>query len=218
MSRTFALQLLVVMGLQHHIAMGAPVQFPGNGHYYDLVTASFTWSEARLAAEAQSFGGVPGHLATLTSAAEDSFVRTTFSAAVVEYVGPWFGAEWDHQGIGPTGGWSWVTGEPFANYVGWNFGEPNHLEGSEDAIHFSGSGWNDIDRSRNDTIGYFVEFEVPEPATAVLVTLIVAAAYATRVKRLIRPCLLLRNRSAASLESPTERHADEEKETATKFG
>jgi hypothetical protein len=188
MSRTFALHLLVLIGLQSHIALGAPVPFPGNGHYYDLVTGNFTWSEARLAAGAQSFGGVQGHLATLTTAAEDSFIRTTFAAEVAEFTGPWFGADWDHMGIGPTAGWSWVTGEPFAGYVGWNFGEPNHLGGTEDAIHFSGSGWNDIDRSRSDTSGYFVEFAVPEPSTGVLFLLAVAAVFATRCKALVRPC------------------------------
>lgn len=138
-------------------ALAAPALFPGNGHHYDFIPGSFTWDAARADAATRTYLGVSGHLATVTTAAEDSFIRATFSAQVSQYVGPWLGAQWSGSGSGPTAGWSWVTGEPFV-YTGWNGGEPNHL-GGEDALHFSGGGWNDIRRELTDAIGYFVEFD-----------------------------------------------------------
>lgn len=150
-------------------AHAAPVYFSGTGHSYDFIRGSFTWDAAKTEAEALSFGGVSGYLATLTSSAEDAFIRTTFSTEVSQFVGPWFGASWDGTAYGATAGWSWVTGEAFS-YTGWNGGEPNHL-GGENAIHFSGGGWNDIRMDRLDAIGYFVEYNtapVPEPAALLL--------------------------------------------------
>jgi hypothetical protein len=143
------------------------------GHYYDFIGGTgVTWDAARLAAAASTYLSIGGHLATITSAEEDNFIRTTFSQQVAQFVGPWLGASWDGTASGPTGGWSWVTGEGFV-YTGWNGGEPNHLSG-ENALHFSGGGWNDILKGRTDAIGYFVEYDgpfntpVPEPTTLLL--------------------------------------------------
>ena len=45
---------------------------PANGHWYQEVRLpnKITWPDARAAAEQLSFAGFPGHLATVTSAAE----------------------------------------------------------------------------------------------------------------------------------------------------
>jgi hypothetical protein len=149
----------------------APILY--SGHYYDFIAGTgVTWDAAQLAAASSSYLGVSGHLATITSAAEDLFIRTIFTAQTAKFVGPWLGASWDGTAYGTTGGWSWVTGEGFV-YTGWNSGEPNHL-GGENALHFSGGGWNDIHKSRTDAIGYFVEYDgpfdtpVPEPTTLLL--------------------------------------------------
>jgi len=152
-------------------ASAAPVYFAGTGHSYDFIRGSYTWEQAKTAAEALSYNGAQGYLATLTSSAEDQFIRTTYANFVGQFVGPWFGASWDGSGYGATTGWSWVTGEAFS-YTGWNGGEPNHLNG-EDAIHFSYGGWNDIYHTRTDAIGFLVEYNagpaaVPEPATMLL--------------------------------------------------
>lgn len=177
----------------------APLFFAGTGHHYDFVSGSFTWEAAKTDAETLSFMGMPGHLATITSSDEDSFIRTNFSTEVAQFVGPWLGAVWNGAGSGPTGGWSWVTGESFS-YTGWNNGEPNHL-GGEDALHFSGGGWNDIHRTRTDSIGYFVEY-VPEPYTFALATLGLLGLVAHRKRRRACNCSVS-FRSTASRTTPS---------------
>ena len=182
-----------LMGQQQ--AEAAALFFPGTGNYYDFIPGTFTWDEARAEAESQTFMGLTGHLATLTSLEEDQFIRENFSEQVNQFVGPWFGADWDGSGFGPIAGWSWVTDEVFGPHVGWNPLEPNHLQDfepnqpdGEDAVHFSGGGWNDISRDRTDTSGYFVEFEaaapetrVPEPAT--ILGIISTIGFATLLQR-----------------------------------
>jgi len=62
-----------------------PIQWIGNGHYYDLVANQgggvILWTQAKLAAEALTFGGQPGHLATITNTAENDFVTSTFASS-----------------------------------------------------------------------------------------------------------------------------------------
>src|SRR4051794_4755221 len=59
-----------------------PIYDAGSGHYYDVIFASsITWDDARAAALAQSYLGLQGHLATITSAVEDGFVGTAVAAA-----------------------------------------------------------------------------------------------------------------------------------------
>src|ERR1051326_499383 len=57
-----------------------PVQNAVNGHFYELVvpTAPLNWYTARDAAAARSFQSAPGHLATITTAQEQAFVRANF--------------------------------------------------------------------------------------------------------------------------------------------
>lgn len=169
----FICALFVILSVFVINVQASPVYYPGTGHSYEFISGTFTWDQAKAAAEALSYNGAQGYLATLTSNGEDLFIRNNFSSEVIKFVGPWFGAIWDGSASGPTGGWSWVTGETFS-YTGWNAGEPNHLSG-EDAIHFSNGGWNDILRGRTDAIGYFVEYNagtpVPIPATALLLGL-----------------------------------------------
>src|SRR5205823_13741050 len=55
-----------------------PVQDPATGHWYQLGLAvgSVTWDVARAGAEARTYNGYQGHLATITSAAENNFVQS----------------------------------------------------------------------------------------------------------------------------------------------
>ena len=57
---------------------GATYTFnPDNGHYYRVITSSLSYADASSQARADTFAGAGGYLATITSAAEHSFARTT---------------------------------------------------------------------------------------------------------------------------------------------
>jgi Ca2+-binding RTX toxin-like protein len=90
------------------------------------------WTGAAVIAEA--FGG---HLAVLTSAEEDAFVRALAGPILGDY---WIGL----SDAATEGVYLWVTGEPFA-FAAWRPGEPNNFDGDEDYVsgNHLGIGWND---------------------------------------------------------------------------
>jgi hypothetical protein len=118
-----------------------------NGHSYYRSTGNAIWTVAR-----QNCINMGGHLVTVTTAAENSFI---------------FGL-WPSGWIGLTdevveGVWQWVTGEPYS-YTSWNPGEPNNA-GNEDYIQFVGGGkWNDLPNNVN--LPYVLEFEYIVTTTA----------------------------------------------------
>jgi hypothetical protein len=105
----------------------------GNGHYYARIGQSLTWNAAKI--EAELLGG---HLATITSAAENAFVSS------VANVGPI--APCHFGGVKLKGAWTWITGEPWG-YSNWYIGEPNNQGGHENwLLFYSASGfWNDME-------------------------------------------------------------------------
>jgi len=170
---------VVVLACALTAAQAAPIQWTvasgGNGHVYDVVTAptDLTWDQAKAAAEAMSWGGVSGHLATLTSQAENDFVTGLLSPVPQGHNYCWIGG-YQPGGPEPAGGWAWVTGEPW-DYTNWSSGEPNNV-GDEDALQLvdnnpehQGIGdvgtWNDHRYDYNEDDRYVVEYDVPEPAT-----------------------------------------------------
>jgi hypothetical protein len=99
----------------------------GNNHLYEFINAGrdLTWEEAR----AVSAAAGPGwHLATATSAAENSFVESLFATNAAAFncclggnaSGPWLGAS---ATTFRSNDWRWVTGEPFV-YTDWGPLEP----------------------------------------------------------------------------------------------
>ncbi|MGV3774073.1 MAG: lectin-like protein [Verrucomicrobiales bacterium] len=118
-----------------------------------------TWVNASLAATNRG-----GYLATITSAKENEFVfklAEQNSAVWYNGYGPWLGGIQPAGADEPTGGWAWITGEPFT-YKNWAPGQPNNNQ-YEDRIHFGGqanrsSMWNDVGRNTvNFTRGFIVE-------------------------------------------------------------
>lgn len=104
--------------------LAAPVVFPGNGHSYDVVVNnSIDWSAAGAAA-----GTSGGYLATITSAAEQTFVESLLSSANSPTGSYFFGLQERTEGVyGPTHGES-------STYSNWDAGEPNNGAGTPETV------------------------------------------------------------------------------------
>ena len=74
--------------------------FGGTGHFYEAVSATLTWEQARDAAALKTLGGLPGYLATVTSEEENDFIMGLLSSR------SWIGA----SDAASEGDWRWVTG------------------------------------------------------------------------------------------------------------
>ncbi len=137
------------------------------GHRYQFFPHSGTWLQAKAKAEA-----LGGHLAAVTTEAEDAFIKATFEPMVADGEGFWIGGKREADGS-----FRWITGEPFAierwlpgqpdrsaktsalmavRY--WRTGRPHHL------------GWDDADGSlATQAAGFLVEWDdagLSNPATA----------------------------------------------------
>jgi hypothetical protein len=152
----------------------APVLGP-NGHYYEVVAQKgIPWSDANLAAEAASFLGLHGHLVTITSVAEDTFVRNLAAGRFNPATGSevWAGgfqspvAEAD-----PKAGWTWVNNEgsipgitSAAPYADWAPLMPDDAYGPATEQYLGinlwgpAGGWND-EGNLSLIQGYVVEYE-----------------------------------------------------------
>jgi len=107
-------------------AVAAPVRWANNGHYYQAVRVGtrISWADANRAAEALGPGW---HLATITSAEENAFVKGLFATNSAFFIraypyrgfaevrlGPWIGG---YNVMGPST-FQWVTNEPVL-FTGW---------------------------------------------------------------------------------------------------
>lgn len=159
------------------------VFWSGNDHAYKVVTpgAGISWTDAKTAAESQTFGGVPGYLATITSQTEHDFILTRIDQS------GWIGA----NDIATEGEWRWATGPETGlqfwqgdaatghaiggTHNNWGANEPNNGGGTgEDCaqIRFTPTifgSWNDLDCS---TLlpNYVVEFGAPGALPEVVTT------------------------------------------------
>ena len=128
------------------------VENPDNGHYYEIQSCTSTWEGARDFAAARTFMGTEGHLATVSSQAENDFI---FNVAMGGSGVAWLGG-FQEGATAVDNGWLWVTGELFS-YTNWLLpDEPNDSPnmgeelGAEDCLTIwdDGSGpgtWNDRD-------------------------------------------------------------------------
>lgn len=114
-----------------------------NNHQYLVTSARMRWDAAE--ALAAKLGG---HLASISSAKEDSFIgQTMLPLASLSKVPVWIGINDD----GAESLFTWSSGEP-VNYTNWHSGNPDNFGGTEDygtvnwGFAYSGSGpvqWND---------------------------------------------------------------------------
>ena len=130
-----------------------------NGSCYWIVETNMTWDAAN--ADAIASGG---HLATITSLAEQEYIENN----ILSDIG---GTEWWLGGykISTAPGWAWVTGES------WGFENWDTYDGNEPVLGIWGfenpwgrpmGGWND--EHREYTYGYIAEAPIPEPGTFIL--------------------------------------------------
>lgn len=134
----------------------------GNGHYYEHISNSLRWEDARVAASNRNFNGMPGYLATITSDAENRFISSLFP---MTQNASWIGA----NDIEEESVWVWAdgpeSGDLISTFTEWDRNEPNNTN-NEDAAGMWGPGsaggpgavgtWNDF--ATQDGLGYFVEF------------------------------------------------------------
>ena len=88
--------------------------FSGNGHYYKLVTGSIEWADAKTAAEASTYEGLTGYLVTITSEAENNFIKNKLATNT------WIGGSDNSTYTSNThaqteGTWEWVSGPDNGN-------------------------------------------------------------------------------------------------------
>jgi outer membrane protein OmpA-like peptidoglycan-associated protein len=120
---------------------------PGNGHFYQYVPApAITWDDAKTAAEALTFGGQAGYLASIPS----ELVNAVLTSKIEGAENVWIGAESTDDPFGsPARAWHWSGGPldgtvmsqcsnwenvcdftpEVQQYDNWAWGEPNNANG-----------------------------------------------------------------------------------------
>ncbi|UUF16262.1 MULTISPECIES: T9SS type B sorting domain-containing protein [Flavobacterium] len=134
------------------ITIGNANYLPSTQHFYLFVPSiGITWTSAKAAAEASTYYGLTGYLATVLSADEAQLIGE--QASGTGWIG---GSDAETEGL-----WKWVTGPEagtIMNYTFWNSGEPNNL-GEEDYAHITQPGigirgsWNDLSNTGSLTSG-----------------------------------------------------------------
>jgi hypothetical protein len=139
-------------------ASAEPVQWATNGHWYEAVEplGGLNWADADQAARARTWLGIPGHLATITSLEEQTFIATLLGA--VNY---WLAGYQDPTSSLPADDWHWQTSETWS-YTNWQPGEPNDYYGPgvESCLQIYNSTlgtWNDVRCIESN--GYLVEYD-----------------------------------------------------------
>jgi hypothetical protein len=155
------------------VSEGSTLFCPDTLHYYEFVASpGVSWAAAQAAADGRSLYGMHGYLVTITSSAEQLFVKSKLLGM------GWMGA----SDAVTEGQWRWVTGPEASGtyffqqtgfypstgggysvggaYCGWASGEPNNYgTDGEDYAHFYADGtWNDFNGSNTSTAGYVVEY------------------------------------------------------------
>lgn len=164
---------LLVSGEKYFsFTIGNANYLPSTGHFYEYVAATgITWERAKTSAEARTYYGLKGYLATITTSDE-----AKLSGEQAQGAGWIGGSDAETEGV-----WKWVTGPENGtvfwnglangstpNFAFWNTGEPNNL-GNEDYAHVTAPGvgvlgsWNDLSNTGESSgdfqpKGYVVEY------------------------------------------------------------
>lgn len=155
----------------------------GKPHFYEYVLPSAypSWQQAYDAAKSKTFFGLLGYLATITSAAENDFIKLKLSSDgwvggsdAFEKINEVKGTTYTNQSQ-TEGSWYWVNGPEAGKlistgnnapvvapggFMNWAPGEPNNA-GNENYIQLYSSNngkWNDLSGAPISVPGYVVEY------------------------------------------------------------
>jgi parallel beta-helix repeat protein len=121
----------------------------GNDHWYGINPQTLFYATARAKATDFRQDGMPGYLATITSAEENDFIKNHVLAGTTQPLTNNGMDQFYLGGIYLDTEWTWLTGEPF-HYSYWANGEPNN-PGYETAMAIFGP--NNVDERR--TFGFW---------------------------------------------------------------
>lgn len=142
----------------------SPLQWGGNGHYYELIdtnpanSSGFTLDEVNAALSTPPvFMGLSGHLVTITSQAEQDFISNFILNGnnTPQY---WIAA----SDAAAEGTWRWTAGPEAGQeliYFNWFNNEPSNTGGNEDFVVANWvplGQWNDVTTFRR--AAYVVEY------------------------------------------------------------
>jgi hypothetical protein len=157
------------------------VYSPSTGHFYEYVPSlGITWTDARAAAQTQSYGGQQGYLATVPNAEVNNLIASRIEGAS----NVWFGGEAIDDEDGYARVWEWVDGPRAGDHFtrclnnafsqvcsftdmdglfsNWAGGEPNNFGTGEwyPVTNYSGTigQWNDFPNNPAGITGYVVEY------------------------------------------------------------
>lgn len=182
MKNSLLASAIIALGLAGtaNAALVEPMQWTtangGNDHWYQVVYQPqlpfITWGQANTEAQTMSHLGYTGYLASVTSAAEQTFLNTVnlaYSAASpyysgADYIQAWLGG----NDIDNEGDWTWTSGETFG-YTNWNTGEPNNVNNEDHMLGWwSGDRWNDCsDNNCTNVRKFVVEYNAAPPVSNV---------------------------------------------------
>ncbi len=161
---------------------GPVVEFDGR-HYQVVKENGISWHTAKGIAESQVYDGVTGHLATLTSQAEDEFVDQLRRKGGLSRPEVWVGGFQQECTPKAAGcGWQWLNGEgpistpqvPLLSYSNWLPDEPNDNTGPGSEQHVAIGlrnefGWND-EGALGNIGGFVIEYDtarIVEPSECI---------------------------------------------------
>ena len=190
---------LMIFGWSSGVS-AVPIQWTvaegGNGHWYDIIRTGgdgsesgvpnglySSWDDARLDAISRE-----GYLATFTSPEEWAFFVSIYptGGGGMNWLGGFQNTSSPTYSE-PSGGWEWVTGEPWV-FSQWDPEQPNQT-GQENHLTSwgeSGATWNDQWNPYPTGFPYAIEYDtnpIPEPSTALLLGVGLASLAARREKR-----------------------------------
>ncbi len=162
--------MVAVLFLVASTASATPVQWSGNGHWYDVYRGPVSgWDDAVANAASLTWNGAPGYLVSITSMAELDFLVSQYGSQTQYHIGL---TDKEQEDV-----WVWQSGEPYV-FSFWASGEPNDANDGEDFVivnwqhqnqtipNQSAGAWNDLP---NFYSPFIVEYDaVPEPASLLL--------------------------------------------------